>query len=98
MDEFPPFIEVTPTLYGRWCKVLMYLIYAALTFFPIVCGLWIGYFYDIWVGIAFFLFLTLVSGIVSSKMRIASIPYAQREMDYSTVAIVKWYLAKNWCM
>lgn len=42
----------------------------------------------------FFLFLTLVSGIVSSKMRIASIPPVQREMNYSTLAIVKWYVAK----
>ncbi|MDD2383363.1 MAG: hypothetical protein PHN18_04155 [Sulfurospirillaceae bacterium] len=77
---------------------MMYFIYALLTFFPLVSGLLVGYFYDIWVGIAFFLFITLVSGIVSSKMRIASIPYEQREMDYSTVAIVKWYLAKNWCV
>lgn len=98
MDEFPPFIEVTPNIQGIWCKFLMYFIYALLTFFPLVSGLLVGYFYDIWVGIAFFLFITLVSGIVSSKMRIASIPYEQREMDYSTVAIVKWYLAKNWCV
>ena len=49
------------------------------------------------IGIAFFLFLTLVSGVISSKMRVSSIPPAQREMDYSTMAIVKWYLSRSTC-
>ncbi len=98
MDEFPPFIEVTPTLKRFWCKTMMYFLYTLLTFLPFGVGAGVGYFYDIWIGIAFFLFLTLISGIVSSKMRIASIPYAQREMDYSTMAIAKWFVAKNWCL
>ena len=98
MDEFPPFIEVTPNPKGLWCKGVMYFLYTLLTFAPLFIAMVIVYFYNIWIGIAFFLFLTLISGIVSSKMRIASIPFAQREMDYSTIAIVKWFVAKNWCI
>lgn len=76
----------------------MWILYVALAFTPLVVGAWIGYAYTVWVGIAFFLFLTLVSGVVSSKMRVNSIPFAQREMNYSSLAIVKWYVAKNHCL
>lgn len=99
MEEFiPPIIEVVPKIKGFWCKALMYVLYALLTFTPLCVGFWIGFAYNAWVGISFFLFLTLVGGVVSSKMRVHSIPYAQREMNYSTMAIVKWYIAKNSCL
>ena len=99
MEEFiPPRIEVVPTIKGFWCKCLVSFLYFLLAFTPIIVGLWVEYIYDdIWLGIMFFLFLTLVSGIVSSKMRVHSIPFEQREMSYSTLAIVKWFVAKNLC-
>jgi len=98
MDQIPPIIELVPKIQGFWCKSLMFGCYGVLTFTPLIAGLWIGYVYDLWIGIAFFLFLTLVSGVVCSKMRVCSIPYEQREMSYSTMAIVKWYVAKNICL
>lgn len=99
MEEFiPPRIEVVPTIKGWRCRCFVWILYVALTFTPLVVGAWIGYAYTVWVGIAFFLFLTLVSGVVSSKMRVNSIPFAQREMNYSSLAIVKWYVAKNHCL
>ena len=98
MEFTPPRIEVVPPIKGFWCKVVQYSLYGLLTLTPWGVGLWIGYAYNLWVGIAFFLFLTLVSGVVSSKMRVASIPFEQREMNYSTMAIVKWYVAKNICL
>ena len=94
----PPIIELVPKVKGFWCRVLLFSLYAALTFLPFVIGVWIGYVYNIWVGIAFFLLLTIVSGVISSKMRVCSIPFEQREMSYSTMAIIKWYLAKNICL
>ena len=97
MEEFPKIIEVVPTIKGLKCRVLMYLLYGTLSFMPLLIGGWVGYAYNIWIGIAFFLFLTLVSGVVSSKMRMNSIPPEQREMDYSTMAIVKWYLSRSIC-
>jgi hypothetical protein len=97
-QEVPPIIEIIPKIKGFWCRVAMFSLYSLLTFTPIIVGIWLGYDYNIVIGIAFFLFLTLVSGIVSSKMRVCSIPFEQREMSYSTMAIVKWYLAKNICL
>ena len=98
MDELPPIIELVPKIHGFWCRTVMFILYGTLTFVPLLMGIWIGYMYNPWIGIAFFLFLTLVSGVISSKMRIASIPFEQREMSYSTMAIVKWYVAKNICL
>lgn len=97
MEDFPKIIEVVPAIKGFKCRALMYFLYGALSFMPLFLGVWIGYVYNIWIGIAFFLFLTLVSGVVSSKMRMSSIPLEQREMDYSTMAIVKWYLSRSVC-
>jgi len=98
MEQIPPIIEVLPKLKGFWCRIALYSLYGLLTFAPFVLGVWIGYDYDIWVGFAFFLFLTLVSGVVLAKMRVASIPCEQREMNYSSLAIIQWYLAKNICL
>ncbi|MBP1681365.1 MAG: hypothetical protein H6Q35_1704 [Proteobacteria bacterium] len=98
MEQLPPIIELIPKIRGFWCKVVLYSLYSVLTFTPFLVGGWVGYVYNLWIGIAFFLFLTLVSGVISSKMRIASIPFEQREMSYSTMAIVKWYVAKNICL
>lgn len=98
MDQIPSIIEIIPKIRGFWCRVAMFSLYGALTYTPIIVGIWLGYIYNIGIGIAFFLFLTLVSGVVSSKMRVCSIPFEQREMSYSTMAIVKWYLAKNICL
>lgn len=98
MDHIPPIIEVIPKIRGFWCRVAMFSLYGALTYTPIIVGSWLGYIYHIVIGIAFFLFLTLVSGVISSKMRVCSIPFEQREMSYSTMAIVKWYLARNICL
>jgi len=97
MEDFPKIIEVVPSIKGFKCRVMMYLLYGVLSFVPFLIGAWIGYSYNIWIGIAFFLFLTLASGVVSSKMRMSSIPPEQREMDYSTMAIVKWYLSRSVC-
>lgn len=98
MEQIPPILELVPKIKGVKCRCMMFALYGLLTFLPLFIGAWIGYRYDVWVGIAFFLFLTLVSGVVSSKMRLLSIPLEQREMNYSTLAIIKWYLAKNICM
>jgi hypothetical protein len=99
MQEDPLFqIEVIPQIKGFTCKALLYALYILITFGPLFIGVCIGYFYNIWAGIAFFLFLTLASVVVISKMRINSIPFAQREMNYTNFAVVRWYLGKNICL
>lgn len=95
--ETPPLLEVVPTIKGTYCKALMVGFFVLINFTPLGVALWLWYTYNIWISIAFFLFLTLVSGIILSKMRVASIPPTQRELNYSTLAVVKWYLGKNIC-
>jgi hypothetical protein len=91
-------IEVMPKVKGFWCKLLVYLIYLGMSLGPIVLGgfCW-WYFHSLWIGFLSILFFMLISGIITSKMRINSIPFEQREMNYSTIAIVKWFVGKNIC-
>lgn len=96
-EELPPRIEVTPKIQGVSCRCLLYGLYILLNFTPFIVGGVLWYKYNFWIGIAFFLFLTLVGGIIFSKLRIASIPSDQREMDYSNFAIIKWFLSKRIC-
>jgi len=96
-EELPPRIEVTPKIQGVYCRCLLYGFYIFLNFTPLFVGGVLWYKYNLWIGIAFFLFLTLVGGIIFSKLRIASIPFEQREMDYSNFTIIKWFLSKRIC-
>ncbi len=92
-------IEVMPTVEGFWCKMAMYLLYLGITFTPFLVGMFFWwYLHSAWVGFMFFLFLVLVSGIVVSKLRVSSIPFAQREMNYSLKAIARWYVGKHICI
>lgn len=97
MSDFPK-IEVAPILKGFTCKAYWYAIYALVTFMPLVIGIFIWYFYNIWIAIAFFLFLTLASGVVVSKLRINSIPFEQRELNYSTFVVIRWFVGRNLCL
>ena len=97
-DTIPPILEVTPKLKSVKCRLVHYMLYGVLTFAPIGVALVTGYRYDAWIGVMLFLFLTLASGVVLSKMRHLYIPPQQREMSYSSFAIVQWYVAKNLCL
>lgn len=92
-------IEVMPTIEGFWCNFYVYTIYLTIVLAPLLVGLFFWwYLHSVWTGFLFFLFSVLVSGIVISKLRIGSIPFTQREMDYSTIAVVRWYVGKNICV
>jgi len=92
-------IEVMPKTEGFWCNFAVYSIYLTIIFAPFLIGLFFWwYLHSAWIGFLFFLFFVLASGIVVSKLRINAIPFAQREMNYSTIAIAKWYVGKNICI
>lgn len=92
-------IEVMPPIKGPWCRFFVYLIYITITTTPFLVGIFFWwYLYSIWIGFLFFLFALIISIVVISKMRINSIPFSQREMSYSTIAVVKWYVGKNICI
>lgn len=92
-------IEVMPKISGLGCKFLVYITYLAIVLTPFFVGFFFWwYLHSAWIGFLFLLFTILASGVVISKMRINSIPFNQREMSYSTLAVVKWYIGKNKCI
>ena len=97
-EETPLPIEVMPAIREARCKLVVYIIYLAITTMPVLIGVFFWwYLHSIWIGFLMFLFFVLASGIVVSKMRVNSIPFNQRELNYSTIAVVKWYVGKNIC-
>ncbi len=96
-DIVPDKIELTPIIKGKKCKLLLLLLYLFITYTPILTSIIIWYMYNFLIGFAFFLFFTLAIGIVISKLRLLSLPPNQREMSYSNMAVVRWFLGKNIC-
>ena len=94
-DRIP--IENTPKMRGFRCRFIAYAIYFGLTILPLLLALWIWYGYDWVVGVGFGLFFYLVSAIVGSKLRIASVPVDQRERNLSFMDIAKWYTDFHFC-
>jgi len=99
LEERPLPIEVMPKITNFKCKLFVYAIYLLITILPVIVGIvfW-QYLYNSWIGFLMFLFSVLISGIIISKMRINSIPFNQRELSYSTIVVVKWYVGKNFCL
>ncbi len=91
-------IEVMPKIEGFWCNFLVYFIYILLLSVPLSVAIFIWWkLNSIWVAFLFFLLLLLVKGVIISKLRVSSIPFSQREMNYKTLSIIKWYVGKNVC-
>jgi len=91
-------IEVMPKIEGFWCNLILYGIYLSIVLAPFLIGIFFWwYLHSAWIGFLFFLFSILASGIVISKLRVSSIPFAQREMNYETMAVIRWYVGKNIC-
>lgn len=100
-DEEPlkeyPTIETTPEMVGTRCKLLAFSIFFALTVLPIMIAGYVWYAYDWMVAIGALLLSYLVSSVVGSKLRLASLPYDQRERSFNSLEIAKWYVDKNYC-
>jgi len=96
LQNIPP-IEVLPTL-NKKCKFLALLLTFILFIFPILLSIYFWYLYDeILIAIFLFLFLQIISGIIIAKIRTNTISFDQREINYSTYEIIKWYISKNIC-
>lgn len=94
-DKLP--IENTPKMEGAKCKCIAGCIFFALTLLPLVIALYIWYDYDWMIVTGTGLFLYLVSAIVASKLRLASVPKDQRERNLSSLDIAKWYTKYHFC-
>ncbi len=84
-------IEIPPTP-SKKCKLLAIIITILLLGLPAVVALYFWYLYDqILISLFLFIFLQIVSGVITSKMRVSSIPFDQIDIDYTTYEIAKWY-------
>ncbi|OQX74379.1 MAG: hypothetical protein B6D59_02660 [Campylobacteraceae bacterium 4484_4] len=90
-------IEQPPKIEGLGCKAMVYGLFFLLAVAPGVMAGWIWYAYNFWIGAAVGLFLYLISGFVSSKLRLMSLPPDQREKTLSSLEIARWYIGKNHC-
>ncbi len=100
MVEFHPVdpIEQPPKIEGFGCRAMVYALAFSLTVVPIAVAVGIWYLYNFWIAVAAALFLYLLSGFVSSKLRQLSLPADQREKTLSSLEIAKWYIGKNRCI
>jgi len=96
IKEYPA-IENTPIMIGVRCKLLAYSIFFGLAIVPIMIGVYVWFSYDWIVAIGAVLFSYLVSTVVGSKLRLESLPHDQRERNFSSLEIAKWYVSKNFC-
>ncbi len=94
-DRLP--IENTPKMESPKCQAIAFSIFFGLTFLPLVIAVYIWYAYDWMIAVGGGLFLYLVSAIVASKLRLASVPRDQRERNLSSLDIAKWYTKYHFC-
>lgn len=96
LKEYPT-IENTPIMIGTRCKLLAYSVFFGLAILPIMIGLYVWLQYDWMVAIGALLFSYMVTTVVGSKLRLESLPHDQRERNFSSLEIAKWYVSKNFC-
>ncbi len=84
-------IEIPPTPTKK-CKITAIIVTLLLLGLPAVMALYFWFVFDnILIAFFLFIFLQIVSGVITSKMRSASIPFDQIDIDYTTYEIAKWY-------
>ena len=93
MQNIPP-IEILPQIKTFKCKLLVYFIYFSLSYSPIILGIIVGYYSDIFIGFTSFIAFMLASGIIGSKLSDEAIPPSQREFEYSNLDIAKWFVIR----
>ena len=96
MKDIPP-IQIAPRLKGV-CKIFAILTSTILLVFPLFFAylFWQEY-EELLISVGIFLFLQIVSGVITAKLRTRCVPSDQSEMSYSTYEIVSWYLSRYIC-
>jgi hypothetical protein len=89
--------SVVPVIEGAKCKALLHLIYYSLKLSPYIIGAFFWYKISFLVGIGMVLFVLLITGIITSKMRIASVPVMIYQEDLSDFEICRWFVSYNLC-
>ena len=95
MQDIPP-IEQLPQLKGR-CKAIAIVLAFLLLFLPFFIAIFIWSEYeDISITTGIFLFLEIVSSIITANMRAYATPKDQGEISFTTYEIATWYTAKKY--
>ncbi len=90
-------IENTPKMPTLKCKMIAWLIFFGLVFLPLLIAFYIWFEYDWLIAVGIGLFFYLASAIVASKLRLSSVPVDQRERNFSSLEIAKWYTKYHFC-
>ncbi len=96
-EDYIEFIQPTPILHAKRCKLLAKTIALLLRFGAYIVAIMIWWQIDLFFGVVALGLAYLLIGIVRSKMRTLSIPHTQLEYNYSDEAIATWYAAKHLC-
>ncbi len=100
MDENTIHIkETTPKLKTKKCKFLATLLSIFLSYgiYALTITSWL-YTYDYFISFFTLVLSFIIMGIVRSKLRNISIPFNQREFQYSDLEISQWYISKELCL
>jgi len=90
-------VQIPPIL-DKKCNLLAIIITLILLTSPVLLAFGFWYVYEqILISLFLFIFLQFVSGVITSKMRISSIPFDQIDIDFTTYEIAKWYIDKYFC-
>lgn len=86
--------EPTPRLRKASCKALALAIAFGIGAGPVVAAVVSGWYFHWSGGLAAGVFVYLLAGVISSKMRQVSLPLDQREMSLNSHEIARWYVAR----
>jgi hypothetical protein len=96
-DEYNNYIEILPNIKDTKCKIIHYVLYIVLSYSWLIIGLFLWWFYDIYFTLLSIPIVYLISGIVSSKLKLEAIPFSNHEISHSNYEITRWYVAKVIC-
>jgi len=96
-NDYIDFIQPTPKLHSKKCKILAFLMTIFLQFFTFIISIFAWYLYDYFIAIATLMLSFIIIGIIRAKLRNIAIPITQQEYHYNDKSIANWYLAKEIC-
>lgn len=96
-NDIIDFIEPTPILTSKKCKVISFFIRFFLQFGTYIFTVIAWYMYDYFIAGTTLILSFVVIGIIRSKLRNVAIPLTQQEYQYTDKGIADWFVAKEIC-
>lgn len=96
-EEYIELLEPAPELHDKKCKIMAFALRLFLEYTTIITTLIVWFFYDLFLALLTLVLIFIVMGIVRSKLRNSSIPFAQREQHFDDKEIAQRYTATMLC-